>query len=208
MTLRHPFGLGRALVGTIVHPRATFRRLVEGGRLDLASAAVGVYGVLYTGTAAVLAVRKRRPVVRPVLPIDEKRYYAWQTLFTIPVVAVSWIALSGVAWATLRATGHRARLRDCATVLGFASSVPWIVGMWVPETTVAAAFPEYWGAPEGSPPVVRWFASSYLYGVTAWVIGLSVVALRAGTGASWARSGLAAMLSVGAATGTQMIAVR
>ena len=200
--------LPRAFLGMIVRPRATIPPLVCRRRLDLAAGVVLSYGVLYTITAAVLALQGRRPVVRPVLPIPEERYYAAQAMFTIPVAAASWLVMSGAARSALAATGHRTYLRVCATVLGFSAHVPWIVGMWLPETAVAFFFPQYWGAPEGSSPVVDWIGSYYLWAVSAWAIGLSTGALHDGARAGWRRSLLAAVFGVGASTGFQMIPIR
>lgn len=196
------------LAGVIVHPRSTFRLLGRTRRLDLAAAVVVSYGALYTVTAAVLAKRRLRPAVKPLLPIPANRYYAWQTLFTIPVAVASWPILAGTSWATLRAAGHPADLRSCAAVLGPAACVPWMVGMWAPETIVAAALPQYWGAPEGTPAIVEWIGSRYLWAVSAWAVGLSAVALRHGTDVDWRRALVAAGLGVGASTGFQMIIVR
>lgn len=202
------WGLGRAFLGSIIRPRTTFARLAGERRLDLALTMTLVYGLLYTGTAVVLALNRRRPVVPPVLPIPEDRYYAWQTLFTLPVVAAGWGILSATSWLTLRATGRTVDLRTCAIVLGFGAQVPWVVGMWVPETVVAAFFPQYWGAPEGSPAVVGWFGSWYLWAVTAWALALSTTALRSGTDAGWLRSSVAATAGVVTSTAIQMVPIR
>lgn len=202
------WGLGRALLGSITRPRTTFARLARERRLDLALELTLVYGLLYAGTAAVLARNHRKPVVRPVVPIPEHRYYAWQTLFTLPVVTAGWGILSTASWMTLRTAGREVDLRTCAVVLAFGAQVPWAVGMWVPETVVAAFFPDYWGAPEGSPPVIGWIGSSYLWAVTAWALGLSATALRYGTGTDWPRSVVAAAAGIVTSTGIQMIPIR
>lgn len=195
-------------MSTLVHPDATLRDLARRRDLALAFRFVLAYGLLYAGTALALALRRRAPVHEPYLRIPAARYYWWQTAFTVPVVLAGWLVLGATAWAVLRLAHRPTSLRGCLAVLAFSAYAPLLAGMWTTETVVAVGFRRYWGAPPGSPAVVRRIGRWYLPAVVVWAAALSVLGLRRAADASWPASTLAASAGMGASVGSQMLVIR
>lgn len=144
------------------------------------------YSLAYAGTAGLLAGRGFRPVLEPLLRIPEDRYYAWQTLFTVPVGAGAMV----LGWGTLallsRVFGWDGDIWSLWAPFALAMVAPTAVTMWVPET-LGAPF-----APPGDrmalwPEAVD--AWRQLLGFV-WCVVVAIVAVDAVTALAWWQSAI------------------
>jgi hypothetical protein len=128
--------IGRAIGGTIIHPRRTFKAISSGPRpLAAGLKAQLVVSVLYALAAAGLAVSGALVTAPPVLRIVPENYYFWEMIFALPVFVLAWLLaglLSGLA--TLgKASGP---FKGYLSSLGLALAVPALLA-WVPQAILS-----------------------------------------------------------------------
>lgn len=166
----------------VVSPLPAFQELASS---DQAAAfgwwfALG-YAALYSGTAALLAGSGFIPATPPTVPIPERSYYAWQTLFTLPVGVGATGLGCLVAWGLVGLFGSDVGLVELWGPFAVALIVPTFITMWVPETV--GPFLAARGATTDPFPVrfnlVRILAGS------VWSVALCVVAVVAAGPALW-----------------------
>ncbi len=120
---------------SVVSPLSVFEELATSNRSAFFGwwYALG-YAALYSGTAALLAGRGFVPTTKPLLPIPERDFYAWQTLFTIPAgvgaTGLGCLAAYGIA----QLFGSEAGLSELWGPFAVAMVVPTFLTMWVVET--------------------------------------------------------------------------
>ncbi len=155
-------------------------------------------GLLYTLTVAGLHKGGAEPVVKPVLPIRNDRYYLWLCFLTVPTFVATWLVFSRTAHTAAHALGGRCDPVQTRDLCGLAIALPTLVTMWVPESAMALLLigkqvtweaMRAWGE--------RWpgnviHTSRQIVGVF-WMMGLATAALRQIHGLSWPRAALASM---------------
>lgn len=201
---------------TIVRPGRAFRELlgVEASRRAAIgrTSAVGL-GLLYSLTVAGLQAGGAEPVVRPALPIPRQRYYFWLTFFTVPTFAAIWLSSSRATNAAARKLGGTGSAADTRSALGVALSLPILITMWVPETTMALLLVSgrlswqrmrTWGEHGGG---LAFHVARQVIGVL-WMLALATVAVRQAHGLSWPKAALAAGAGMAPAGGITALVIR
>ena len=120
--------------GTLVHPGATFEKLLsEPRRIAYGSAAIMFVGALYTIVSFVGYLNGFGPCVQPFLPIPVKEYYFYQTFFTILVFWLTTLIFAAVVQFFSSFFGGEGKFEDCVAVFGFSFHITMIPLMWIPE---------------------------------------------------------------------------
>ena len=85
--------IGRAIGGTIIHPRRTFKAAASRPRpLSTGLKTVLIVGALYALSAVGLAVSGALVTAPPILKIVPENYYFWEMFFALPVFVLAWLA--------------------------------------------------------------------------------------------------------------------
>jgi len=164
---------------TVASPARTFDRLIKEESIWFGFSSVLVYSILYVITAVFMYLNRLRPVMSPFLSMSEELYYSWQMFFAIPVCLAGWILLGGIAYLFAgELFKGEGRLKDYLNVLGFSFYVPSIIVIWLIETIVAIFRPNAWGAPQSLGTFWGFLGSIYLYVGIAWILVLSIVAVK------------------------------
>jgi hypothetical protein len=131
--------IGRAIGGTIIHPRRTFKAISSGPRpLAAGLKAHLAVGVLYALAAAGLAVSGALVTAPPVLQIIPENYYFWEMIFALPVFVLAWL-LAGLLSGLATMGRSRGLFKGYLSSLGLALAVPALLA-WIPQAVLAVLF--------------------------------------------------------------------
>ncbi|MGD0782629.1 MAG: YIP1 family protein [Candidatus Aminicenantales bacterium] len=191
--------IGRAIGGTIIHPRRTFKAVAAGPRpLAAGLKAVLAVGALYALTAAGLAVSGALVTAPPVLKIVPENYYFWEMIFGLPVFVMAWLAAGLLAWpAGLGKAGGS--FKGFLSSLGLALSVPALLA-WVPQAVLAVLL--LLGRKQEEvmewtvhPGIVQTIGLACPLLAVVWMFALAVLAARSARGLDAARSTAVGLLA-------------
>ena len=120
--------------GTLVHPGATFEKLLSEPRhLSYGSAAILFVGALYTIVSFVGYLNGFGPCSPPFLPIPIREYYFYQIFFTILVFWLTTLVFAAVIQFSSVFIGGKGRFEECVAVFGFSFHITMIPLMLIPE---------------------------------------------------------------------------
>lgn len=183
------------LLGAIVFPRKAFRRLAGDPRAlrrgGWAVLAAGVFLVLLSLARGVLGGVPLGPVVAGAPPHN---YFAWQMLFALPLLVVTWLLSAFI----LRLfAGGRAAGRGVAGAAGFALALPVFLAA-SPHAALtilmALGMPQAEGAAILSSPGPWQTAFLAVHGLAAlWAWFLAAQAANAGGKGCWGRAASAGL---------------
>jgi hypothetical protein len=176
--------------GTVVRPFSTFESLPSDPKgFAKGFRAILIPAVLFTITSGLLAVGGALLPAPAVLPLGGENYYFYQIFFALPVLLAAWAVAAVVA----RLLGSRRRgtgtLRGTLAALGFAFGLPALAA-WIGQAIFAALilagmsqeeFMELTAAP-GPARTVAFAGQAF---IAAWILLLSVAAVRAGLKIRW-----------------------
>ncbi|MCX6561307.1 MAG: YIP1 family protein [Candidatus Aminicenantes bacterium] len=190
---------GAMIIGIAARPGRTFRTLATEPR-GLASGArtLLAVGALYALTSAGLAAAGALITAPPCLVFSPDNYYALQAFFALPVFFLAWLAAAGAAYLLSRRRSQ-GTFEGMLAVLAPALAVPLIV-IWF-FAAALAVFLALGGSQEEimalttGPGIEQAVAFGYPILAAAWLIVLSVLAVRSARRVGWIRAagaGLAA----------------
>ncbi len=177
--------------GTVVRPFSTFTSLrsdrkgfVTGFR------AILIPSVLFTITAGLLAVGGALLPAPAVLPLGGVNYYFYQIFFALPVLLAGWALAAAVVrlFGSWRRKGKGA-FQGTLAGLGFAFGLPALAA-WIGQAVFAVLIlagmsqEEFMDLTAG-PGLARMIAFAGQAFVIAWMLFLSVAAVRAGLKIRW-----------------------
>lgn len=176
--------------GTIVRPFSTFESL----RSDPKGFAKGlrailIPAVLFTITSGLLAVGGALLPGPAFLPLGGENYYFYQIFFALPVLLAGWAVAAAAARLFGRWRGAAGALRGTLAALGFAFGLPALVA-WTGQAVFAGLIlagmsqEEFMDLTAGPGPA-RTIAFVGQAFVVAWMLLLSVAAVRAGLRIRW-----------------------
>jgi heme/copper-type cytochrome/quinol oxidase subunit 2 len=130
----------RSLFGSVLAPGRTFRRL----RDDVHPFGRGLRIVLLTGglgalTSLALAAAGAVPMAPIFIPVRAENYYAWQALFTLPLLLMVWVLTSVVVHILGRGSRRGGSLKKTLGPFGFAQAVPLLL-VWTVQTVIAVFY--------------------------------------------------------------------
>ncbi len=126
----------RAIFGTIIHPRRTFKAVSSGPRpLAAGLKIVLVVGALYALAAIGLAVSGALVTAPPMLKIVPENYYFWEMIFALPVFVLAWLAAGSAAGLAGRGRAS-GPFKGFLSSLGLALAVPMLLA-WIPQAALA-----------------------------------------------------------------------
>jgi hypothetical protein len=191
----------KTIVGTCARPGRTFKALAT----EAAGPASGlrvllIIGGLYALTSAALAAAGALVAVPPLLVLSPENYYLLQAVFIVPVLLLAWLAAGGTAFLLTRRRGQ-GTYEGLLAALAPALAVPLLV-VWF-FASALAVFLAMGGKQEeimdltASPGIEQAVAMGFPILAAAWLVFLTVKAVRAARKVGWARAcaaGLAASL--------------
>jgi hypothetical protein len=170
---------------------------------------LGVVGLAYAATSAVLALTGAVPAA-PVFPgMDTDNYYAWQIVFILPLVYAVWILASGV----LLALGTRGCHRSDVLVRAARAWGGPLLLAWVPWAVQAAFAGLGMGQAEwvdllSAPGVWQTLYLGFYAAAAAWAVAGFVLAARTIHKTSWPAGVLTGLAAAAVATGIFLLFVR
>lgn len=191
---------GAMIIGIAARPGPTFRILAaEPHGLASGARTLLVVGALYALTSAGLAAAGALITAPPLLAFSPENYYLLQAAFALPVFFLAWLASGGVAYLLCRRRG-RGTFKGMLAVLAPALAVPLIV-IWF-FAAALAVFLALGGSQQEimalttEPGIEQVLAFGYPILASAWLIVLSVLAVRSARRVGWIRA-VAAGLAAG-----------
>ena len=170
---------------------------------------LGLVGLAYAGSSAVLAVAGSIPMAPVIAGMDTENYYAWQIVFVLPLIFAVWILSSGVLLALGQKDCHRS---DILVRASRAWGRPLLVA-WVP-LAVEAGFaalgmgqPEWVGILTPPGPWQTLYLAFYVAAAVWAVVGF-VQAARTIHKKSWAAAGATGFAAAVVAIGIFVLFVR
>jgi hypothetical protein len=175
---------------TLVRPFSTFESLQSDPKgFAKGFRAILIPAVLFTITAGLLAVGGAVLPAPAILLLGGVNYYFYQIFFALPVVLAGWAVAAAVARLFGRWRRGTGALRGTLAALGFAFGLPALAA-WMGQAVFAGFIlagmsqEEFMDLTAGAGPLrIAAFAGQAF--VVAWMLLLSVAAVRAGLRIRW-----------------------
>jgi len=113
--------------------RAGYRAFTKRHPMRRAALGLGLTGLAYAATSALLALAGAVPVAPVIAGLDVDNYYAWQIVFILPLIFAVWVLSSGVLLALGTKGIHRS---DVLAKASRAWGGPLLLA-WVPSAVEA-----------------------------------------------------------------------
>jgi len=180
----------RYFSGTVVRPFSTLASLQSDPKgFAKGFRAIFFPAVLFTITSGLLAVGGAILPAPAVLPLGGVNYYFYQIFFALPVILAGWAVASAAARLFGRWRKGRGTLRGTLAALGFAFGLPALAA-WTGQAVFAGLIlagmsqEEFMELTAGPGPL-RTIAFAGQAFVVAWMLLLSIAAVRAGLRIRW-----------------------
>jgi hypothetical protein len=176
--------------GTIVRPFSTFESLQSDPKgLAKGFRAIFIPAVLFTITSGLLAVGGALLPAPALIPLGSENYYFYQIFFALPVLLAGWAVAAAVVRPFGRRRGRTGALRGTLAALGFAFGLPALAawtgqGIFAGLLLAGMSQEEFMDLTAGIGPV-RTIAFAGQAFLVAWMLLLSVAAVRAGLRIRW-----------------------
>jgi hypothetical protein len=171
----------------IIRPTAATRELLQDPEKCRAGLSVSLYfAILYSITAMLLHLTDQEPVMEPFLPIEKKRYYFWQTFFTVPWGIAEWL-MAGCALHIFNRRYNR-QIGEILGPIAFANILPWVFTAWVPETFVVPTCKRV--------PWPAWVDAGRIILAIIWSFILMIKVAKVVYDISWSRACISALISL------------
>lgn len=170
---------------------------------------LGLAGLAYALSSAVLAVAGSVPTAPVIAGMDVDNYYAWQIFFILPLVFAVWVLASGVLLALGRKGSHRS---DVLVKASRAWGGPLLLA-WVP-LAVEAAFAVLgmrqaeWVDILSAPGLWQTLYLAVYAAAALWAVSRFVLAARTIHKKSWPSAILTGLAASAVAIGVFMLFVR
>jgi hypothetical protein len=197
-------------LGTIVFPRKAFRRLAADPRaVRQGFLAVLTAGVFLAGLSLLRGLLGGVPLAPVLAGGPPYNYFAWQTLFALPLLFAIWMLSAAV----LRLfAGGRAAGRAISAAAGFALALPCLlaaVPLWGLAVLMLLGMPQAEGVAILSSPGAWQTAFLAVHGLAAlWAWFLAAQAASAGRKAPWGRAALAGLAAAAVEVAMFVVFVR
>jgi len=200
---------GRMKGSFLQRARSRYRTFKKRHPLRRTAIALGLAGLAYAATSAVLALAGAVPAA-PVFPgMDIDNYYAWQIVFIMPLIYAVWILASGV----LLALGTRGCHRSDVLVRAARAWGGPLMLAWAPWAVQAAFAGLGMGQAEwvdllSAPGVLQTLYLGFYAAAAAWTIVRFVQAARTIHKRSWPAATLTGLAAAAVAIGLFVLFVR
>ncbi len=122
--------------GTAVSPAKSLDLLSrDEHRLWHAAEAVVFAGLLYAAVSIALAAAGAVPLAPAFIDIEADNYYAWQALFSLPFVLLSWVLAAGLLHVLGRGKKKAGTFDDSLAASGAAAAASLVIA-WVPLAVI------------------------------------------------------------------------
>ena len=199
--------------GTVVRPARTFAALQADSRqVAMGVRAVLFIGALYTITVAMLAAGGALITAPAFLVLPPENYYFYEIFFAGPVFFLGWIMAAGLARLLGRPRRGTGSFEGTLAALGFAVSIPFLI-TWVAETAFSV-FLLLGGSQQAfmdlsaQPGAVQTIVIAYQLVAAAWLLVLTILAVRAGLKTGWGRAVLVGVLTTLVFLGLMVVFIR
>jgi hypothetical protein len=170
---------------------------------------LGLAGLAYASSSALLAVAGSVPTA-PVIPgMDVDNYYAWQIVFILPLVFAVWVLSSGVLLALGTRGGHRSDvLANASRAWGGALFLAWV------PSAVEAAFAalgmgqQEWVDILSAPGISQTLYFAVYAAAAGWAVWRFVRAARSIHKRSWPAAVSTGLAASAVALGAYLLLVR
>lgn len=194
------------LFGTMKARHRTFKKRHPMRRAALA---LGLAGLAYALTSALLALAGSVPTAPVVGGIDVDNYYVWQIFFILPLVFAVWILTSGVLLALGTRGCHRS---DVLVKASRAWGAPLLLA-WVPSAVETAFAVLGMGQAEwvdilSKPGVWQTLFLAFNAAAAAWAVARFVLAARTIHKKSWPAAVFTGLAASAVAIGIYVLFVR
>jgi hypothetical protein len=194
------------LFGTMKARHRTFKKRHPMRRATLA---LGLAGLAYALSSALLALAGSVPTAPVVGGMDIDNYYVWQIVFILPLVFAVWVLTSGVLLALGTRGCHRS---DVLVKASRAWGAPLLLA-WVPSAVESAFAVLGMGQAEwvdilSKPGVWQTLFLAFYVAAAAWAVARFVLAARTIHKKSWPAAILTGLAASAVAIGVYALFVR
>jgi hypothetical protein len=189
--------------------KARYRAFTKRHPMRRAALGLGLAGLVYALTSALLALAGAVPVVPVIAGLDVDNYYVWQMIFILPLVFAVWILSSGVLLALGTRGVHRS---DVLAKASRAWSGPLLLA-WVPSAVEAVFAALGMGQAEwvdilSEPGIWQTLYLAFYAAAAAWAVLRFVRTARSIHKRSWPAAIMTGLAAAAVAIGAYALFVR